>query len=95
MARTLRVAAPTTARLPLGIVSVRVAAERYGTTRKVIYGLIAAGVLPAARPPGTKSYAILLSDLDRVYAPVTRTPDPSAETDDQRAERQLAAAGIA
>ena len=104
MARTRRVAAaptetpkaPASAPSPLALaVTVRGAALRYAKTEKGIRAMIAAGILPAARPSGTKSYVILLADLDRVFAPRVRTPATRPETDEQAAERQLRCAGIA
>lgn len=78
------------------LVTLEVASARIGVPVRALRSQIHRGHLPAARPPGTRAYLVDMADLRRLYTPVARTSPQrsSRETPTERAERQLAKAGL-
>jgi hypothetical protein len=74
-----------------------VAAARYGTSVKMMRRWIHRGLLPAAKPPGTRDYLVFVADLERLLAPkvVVVAPKGTRESESARAERLLRDAGLA
>jgi excisionase family DNA binding protein len=82
----------------LTFLTVAEVAQRYRRTLRQVRAAIDRGTLPANRPPGAKEYRIAEADAEQLFGVVTiRTSGIRAEreTENQRAERQLRAAGIA
>lgn len=72
------------------------AAARVHATVKQIRRRIKAGLLPAVRPDGARSYLVRVEDLDQLYSPVLTAPRPKErETERQKLDRLLAKAGLA
>ena len=80
---------------PMTLLTIPEAAARVHATVKQIRRRIQAGLLPAVRPPGARSYLVRAEDVDCLYSPVLTTPKPKErETETQYFDRLLAKSGL-